>query len=59
MPPLIVSRNSCSKTFAKERFRRAAAEQRYGVVIDLASMQIDEKATRARRIDDARGSRIA
>ena len=26
-----------------------AAEQRYGVVIDLASMQVDEEATRIRR----------
>jgi N-methylhydantoinase B len=27
----------------------AAAEQRYGVVIDQASMQVDEEATRIRR----------
>ena len=27
----------------------SAAEQRYGVVIDLASMRVDEAATRARR----------
>ena len=29
--------------FAKERFRRLRREQRYGVVIDPASMRVDER----------------